>query len=291
MRLRSLLFVPADSERKIARALETEADALIFDLEDSVAPDRKAVAREGLAEVLKALPKDRCWRTFVRINPVSSGLALDDLRHVVGRGLDGVMSPKSEGRADLLRLSHYLDMAETQASVTAGAIRILTVVTETARAVMQLPDLAGGEAIDRLVAMTWGGEDLATDLGATTNRREDGSWDDPFRLARSLCLLAAASAGVAAIDTLHADFRDSEGLARACRSARRSGFAGKLAIHPDQPAVINTAFTPDAAEIAGARAVVAAFAAADGAGVASLEGRMLDRPHLLQAERLLALAP
>jgi citrate lyase subunit beta/citryl-CoA lyase len=291
MRLRSLLFVPADSERKIARAFATEADALIFDLEDSVAPDRKAAARQGLAEVLRSLPANRRWTTFVRINPVGSGMALDDIRAVIGPHLDGVMSPKSEGAADLLHLSHALDMAEVFADLPSGQVRILPVVTETAKAVLRLPDLADLPALDRLVGLTWGGEDLATDIGALTNRRDDGVWDDTFRLARSLCLLAASAAEVAAIDTLHADFRDAAGLAEACRQARRSGFTGKLAIHPDQPAVINAAFTPSADEIAQARAVLAAFEATGGAGVASLEGRMLDRPHLLQAERLLALAP
>lgn len=291
MRLRSLLFVPADSERKIARAYSTEADALIFDLEDSVAPDRKAAARMDLAEVLKSLPEDRRWKTFVRINPMGSGLALDDLRAVMGPGLDGVMSPKSERAADLLRLSHALDMAEVFADLPPGQVGILPVVTETAKAVLRLPEFAELPAIDRLVGLTWGGEDLATDIGALTNRRDDGVWDDTFRLARSLCLLAASSAGVAAIDTLHADFRDQAGLVETCRQARRSGFTGKLAIHPDQPAVINAAFTPSDEEISQARAVIAAFEATGGAGVASLDGRMLDLPHRLQAERLLALTP
>lgn len=291
MRLRSLLFVPADSERKIVRAFATEADAIIFDLEDSVTSQRKAAARQSLAEVFQSLPEERRWRAFVRINSVTSDLALEDLRYVVGSGLDGIMLPKSEGVADLVRLSHCLDMAETMAGMAVGTIQIIPVVTETAKAVLQLPELIGAGKIERLVAMTWGGEDLATDLGTATNRREDGAWDDPFRLARSLCLLAAASAGVTAIDTLYADYRDSAGLTRICRSARRAGFTGKLAIHPDQPSIINAAFTPDHDEIAYARAVVAAFEATGGSGVASLDGRMIDRPHLLQAERLLGLLP
>lgn len=289
MILRSLLFVPAGDERKIDRASRSGADALIFDLEDSVAPDCKDAARALLADYLGTLSGDEPWRVFVRINPLATAQCLSDLIAVVKPGVAAIVAPKIEGPADLVRLGHYLDVAERAAGLPQGAIGLLPVVTETAGAVLGLPEFR--TAPPRLIGMTWGGEDLATALGALDKQSPSGAWDDPFRLARSLCLLASAACGVAAIDTLFANYRDMAGLSDACRSARRSGFAGKIAIHPDQVAAINDGFTPTATEIAEARDVIAAFAAAPGHGAVGLNGRMFDRPHLLLAERLLSAAP
>ncbi len=288
MRLRSLLFVPAGDNRKIDRAGRSGADALIFDLEDSVAPERKDTARAMLADYLGSLTGEEPWRVFVRVNPLASAECLSDLIAAVKRHVAGIVAPKIKGPADLVRLGHYLDVAERAAGLPQGRIGLLPVVTETPGAVLGLP--AFRPAPPRLIAMTWGGEDLATALGALDKQTPDGQWDDPFRLARSLCLLASAACGVAAIDTLFANYRDPAGLSDACQSARRSGFAGKIAIHPDQVAVINDGFTPAAVEIAEAREVVAAFAAAPGQGAVGLHGRMLDRPHLLLAMRLLSVA-
>ncbi len=288
MRLRSLLFVPADSERKIVRAADARADAIILDLEDSVAAGRKAYARDALRAYLDARAADAPSSIVVRINPLGSAYALDDLRAAVHPGVAAIMLPKSEGRQDIDRCASMLDIAEHAIGMRRGQIAILPVVTETAQAVLRLPELAG--PMPRLLGMTWGGEDLATVLGATTNRKTDGSWDDCFRLARALTLLSASACGVPAIDTLHADYRDPDGLATACSEARRAGFSGKIAIHPDQVAVINDAMTPGTAEIEQARLIVQAFDAEPDAGAVGIDGKMLDRPHLLQARKLLALA-
>lgn len=287
MRLRSLLFVPADSERKIARAADARADAIILDLEDSVAAGRKAYARDALRAYLDARAADAPSSIVVRINPLGSAYALDDLRAAVHPGVAAIMLPKSEGRQDIDRCASMLDVAESAIGMRRGQIAILPVVTETAQAVLRLPELAG--PMQRLLGMTWGGEDLATVLGATTNRKPDGSWDDCFRLARALTLLSASACGVPAIDTLHADYRDLDGLTTACIEARRAGFSGKIAIHPDQVAVINSAMTPGTAEIEQARLIVRAFDAEPNAGAVGIDGKMLDQPHLLQARKLLAL--
>ncbi|MEG8221844.1 CoA ester lyase [Sphingomonas sp. HH69] len=288
MRLRSLLFVPADSERKVARAFDAGADAVILDLEDSVAAGRKAYGRDALRAYLDARAADAPSSIVVRINPLGSAYALDDLRAAVHPGVAAIMLPKSEGRQDIDRCASMLDIAESAIGLRRGQIAILPVVTETAQAVLKLPELAA--PMPRLLGLTWGGEDLATVLGATTNRKTDGSWDDCFRLARALTLLSASACGVPAIDTLHADFRDPDGLATSCRDARRAGFSGKIAIHPDQVAVINSAMMPGTIEIEQARLIVQAFAAEPNAGAVGIDGKMLDRPHLLQAHKLLALA-
>jgi citrate lyase subunit beta/citryl-CoA lyase len=285
MSLRSLLFVPADNPRKIAKAETAGADALIFDLEDSVAPERKAEARSALRDYLSGLGPERTWRAYVRINPLDTGEAPDDLLVASHPSVAAIVLPKAAGRADLLRCAHYLDIGERAAGVTAGSIGILPVVTETATAVLRLPELAS--PLPRLVALTWGGEDLSTVLGARGNKRPSGEWDDSFRLARALALLAAAACEVSAIDTLYADYRDGEGLAAACAAARHAGFSGKIAIHPDQVPIINAGFTPQPDELDHARKVVAAFAAAPGTGTVGFDGRMLDRPHLVAARRLL----
>lgn len=281
---RSWLFVPADSDRKLARAGDSGAGAVILDLEDSVGPDRKTVAREMAAAWLRArAPRPSAW---VRVNALDTGLAMADLAATVAARPDGVVLPKCSGREDLVRLDAALSALEAREGLAEGSIAVLPIVTETPAALFALREYAGAP---RLVALTWGGEDLAAALGAKANRREDGSWDEPYRLARSLTLIAAAAAGVAALDTVHADARDLEGFRRDCAEGRRLGFAGRLAIHPAQVPVIEEAFAPTAEERAWAEAVVAAFEADPGAGVVSLEGRMIDRPHLVQARRILGL--
>jgi citrate lyase subunit beta/citryl-CoA lyase len=282
---RSWLFVPGDAERKIAKGLASEADALILDLEDAVAPARRPAARELVAACLRAHPGTRLW---VRINSLGSPQALADLAAVMPAAPAGIMLPKADGAADVVRLGHYLSALEVAAGLEEGRTRIAVVATETPASLFAL----GGYAPPppRLAALTWGAEDLAAALGAVTNREADGAYAAPFVLARTLCLAAAAAAGVAAIDTVFTDFRDPAGLAAEAAAARRAGFIGKLAIHPDQVGPITAAFTPTAAEIAAARRIVAAFAAAPEQGTVGLDGRMLDRPHLTQAERVLAMA-
>jgi len=279
---RSWLFVPADSERKLARARESDAGAVILDLEDAVAPDRKDVARRMASLWLRMrAPSPAAW---VRINALDTGLAMPDLAAVVGARPDGIVLPKCSGREDLVRLDAALAALEACEGLPERSLRVLPIVTETPTALFALGQYSGAP---RLAALTWGGEDLAAALGARANRREDGTWDEPYRIARALVLLAASAAGVPALDTVHADVRDLEGLRRDSAEARRMGFAGRLAIHPDQVPVIEDAFAPTAEERAWAERVIAAFDAAPGAGVVALEGRMIDRPHLLQARRIL----
>ncbi|ACA16774.1 Citrate (pro-3S)-lyase [Methylobacterium sp. 4-46] len=283
--MRSLLFVPGDSPRKLDKGLESGADALILDLEDSVALDAKPAARAATAGFLARARGRGGPRLYVRVNALDTGLTEDDLAAVMPAGPDGIVLPKAAGGPDVAALGARLAVHEARAGLPDGATRILPIATETARAVFALGSLAGSSP--RLVGVTWGAEDLSADLGAETNRDETG-WSGPFRLARHLALLAAAAAEVDAIDTINAAFRDLDGLARECAEARRDGFVGKMAIHPAQVPVINAAFTPSPEAIARARAVVAAFAQAPGTGVVGIEGQMLDRPHLRRAERLLA---
>ncbi len=287
MNLRSWLFIPGDSEKKLGKADASAADVLILDLEDSVAAPAKAAARVLVRSFLDARPGPRSSQLWVRINPLDSGLALDDLVAVVPGRPDGVMIPKADGPADVERLSHYLDALEAQHGVGAGAIRILPVATETAAAPFQLGDYAKA-ALPRLAGLTWGAEDLATALGASTNLDETARWALTFRMVRSLTLLGARAAGVQPIDTLYVDFRDEEGLRTSCQAARSEGFTGRIAIHPAQVAVINAAFRPSVNEIEFARRVVAAFEANPSTGTVSLDGRMLDIPHLKQARQVLA---
>lgn len=285
--MRSLLFVPADSERKRAKALHAGADALILDLEDSVGADAKGPARHAAADFL-ADAANRRSPVYVRINALSSGLAADDLDAVVPARPDGILLPKSEGGQDVTLLSAMLAAREALAGIDDGATRILVIATETASALFAMGSYRGASA--RLAGLSWGSEDLSAALGAEANRDAGGLLTDPYRLARVLCLAGAAAAGVAAIDSPYPDFRDLEGLAREAEASRRDGFSGKLAIHPDQVAVINRVFTPTQEAVAHARAIVDAFAAAGNPGVVGLDGRMLDRPHLIGAERVLARA-
>ena len=288
--LRSLLFVPADSEKKLGKADGAGADALILDLEDSVAPERKPTARGLAAAFLRERPRAvRTGELWVRVNPLDSGLALADLAAVVAADPDGVMLPKPDDAADVERLSLYLDALEVQAGLAPGAIDVIPVATETAAAPFNLASY-GRSRPARLRGLTWGAEDLSAAVAASTHQAPAGGWALTYRLARSLTLLAAHAAGVQAIETLQADFRDEAGLRASCRAARAEGFSGRLAIHPAQVATINESFTPSAAELEHARRVLAAFAAAPGAGVVALDGRMLDIPHLKQARAVMASA-
>jgi citrate lyase subunit beta / citryl-CoA lyase len=283
--MRSLLFVPADSERKLARSLDSGADALILDLEDSVAAANRPMARRQAGEFLAAHAPDR--RRYVRINPLRSGFALDDLAATVAGRPDGILVPKCLPE-DVRTADHYLSAFETACGAPVGAIRIIAIASETAEAVFRLGGYAG--ASPRLEAITWGAEDLAACLGGS-NRTAEGEYDGPYKLARSLCLLGAAAAGVAALDTIYTDFRDEAGLRAECAAAKRSGFVGKMAIHPAQLAAINEAFSVSAEEREWAERVVAAFAANPDAGTLALDGKMVDRPHLVLARRLLGLPP
>jgi citrate lyase subunit beta/citryl-CoA lyase len=284
--IRSFLFVPADSERKLARGLESGADALILDLEDSVAAANRQIARRLARQFLDAQDSGRVAR-YVRINPLASGLALDDLVATVAGRPDGILLPKCVPE-DVRTLDHYLAAFEAAAGSAIGATRIVAIATETPAAVFALGNYAG--VSERLEAITWGAEDLSACIGGS-NRTLDGAYDGPYLLARSLCLLAAAAAGVAALDTIYTDFRDPEGLKAECAAARRSGFTGKMAIHPAQLAAINEAFSTSAAEREWAERVIAAFAAQPNAGTLALDGKMIDKPHLVLARRLLGLPP
>ena len=284
--MRSFLFVPADSERKLARGPQSGADALILDLEDLVAPANRPAARvlaRGFLESSGSVDYQR----WVRVNPLASGIALDDLAAVVPGRPDGILLPKCVPD-DLRTLDHYLSAFETAAALPLGKIRVIAIATETPAAMFAIGNYAG--VSPRLAGITWGAEDLAACIGGN-NRRSDGTYDDVYKLARSLCLLAASAAEVEPIDTIYTDFRDEAGLAEEAAAAKRSGFTGKMAIHPAQIAVINRAFSASEDELAWARKVVALFADNPDAGTIALDGKMIDRPHLTLARRLLGLEP
>jgi citrate lyase subunit beta/citryl-CoA lyase len=288
--LRSLLFVPGDSERKQAKALGCGADALILDLEDSVAEAALPAARNRVREFLVAHASGaRAQQLWVRPNGLTSGKLLEDLEAIIAGRPDGVVLPKVSSVRELQEVGRHLSTLEARAGLPEGAIRVIVIATETPRAVLTLSEYTAETAGARLSGLTWGMEDLSAALGALAKTEADGSLTPVFELARSLCLVAAAAAGVQPIDGVHADFRDRAGLEREVARARRDGFRAKLAIHPDQVPVINAAFSPTEAEVEHARRVLAAFEASKGAGVTSLDGRMLDRPHLILAQRLLAL--
>ncbi len=285
--MRSLLFVPADSEKKITKGLEGDADALILDLEDSVSAENKVAARSLCLAMLQAAhQRGRRPRLFVRVNALDTGLTDADLAAIMAGKPDGIMLPKSQSGADVTHLDAKLRVQEAKANIADGATSILVVATETAASLFHLGTYQG--ASPRLKGLTWGAEDLSADLGASTNRGEDGRHTEPFRLARSLCLFGAVAAGVEPIDTVFPAFRNEEGLALECREAARDGFTGKMAIHPAQVPIINAAFTPSEAALAEAKAVIQAFADQPGAGVVNIGGEMFDRPHLRRAERILA---
>lgn len=285
---RSWLFIPADSEKKLGKALACGADALIFDLEDSVAPERKELARGMLADYLRAHPPGarEGGQFYVRINPNDAG-ALQDLAAIMAGAPDGVMQPKTFGAACVRQLSTWLEAFEAAHALPQGQTRIIAVATETARGALTLAEFAD-QPCPRLAALTWGAEDLSTALGAAGNTGADGQWTLTYRMARANLLLAAKAAGVAAIDTLYVDFRDEAGLIASCQAAAAEGFDGRIAIHPAQVAGIHQGFAPSAEAIAHAGRVLAAFAASPGTGTVGLDGRMLDIPHLKQAQALLA---
>jgi citrate lyase subunit beta / citryl-CoA lyase len=287
--MRSLLFVPADSPAKLAKALGAGADALILDLEDSIAPARKEAARAGAAAFLEQTASLQARpRLIVRVNGLATGLTDADLDAVVPARPDAIMLPKAEGGASVVHLDAKLCVREALGGLPEGMIGIVPIATETAGSLF----VAGTyrDAGPRLAALTWGAEDLATELGAEINRDVEGRFLDPYRLARTLCIAGAAAADVPAVDTVYVDFRNDAGLRRECEEARRDGFTGKMAIHPGQVATINDVFTPAPEAIARAQAIIAAFAATPGAGVVGIDGVMYDRPHLMKAERLLARA-
>lgn len=296
MPIRSWLFVPGDSERKLAKAPSAGADVVIVDLEDAVAAEAKPAARglacewlKANAEQLLAGPKTQLW---VRINPLDGDLWRDDLAAVMPGKPAGIMVPKASGPEQLRMLTAELYELEQRSGVTPNTTRFLPLVSETAQAALTLTAYADpAHALPRLSGLTWGAEDLSAAIGASRKRYADGVWTDLFRMVRAQVLLTAHAAGVAAIDTLHADFRDEDGLRRVARDSYEDGFAGMLAIHPAQVPIINEAFTPGADELAEAQAIVDAFDANPGVGAVQLDGRMLDQPHLEQAKDLLARAP
>lgn len=289
--LRSLLFVPGDSERKQTKALASAADALLLDLEDSVAEAQLPAARTRVRELLASRTSTRP-QLWVRVHSLSSGLLLEDLVAVFPGAPDGLVLPKVASAAEVIQADRELAALEARDGRAVGSTQLIVIATETAQAVLNLPSFAGAllaepTAAARVSALTWGAEDLSAALGATGKHAASGTLTFTFQLARSLCLLAAAALGVPALDGVYVNFRDAQGLEREAAEARRDGFSGKLAIHPDQIAPINTAFNPTESELARARRIVAAFAASPGAGVLNLDGEMIDRPHLLQARRLL----
>lgn len=285
--LRSMLFVPGDSERKLAKGEASGADALILDLEDAVAPSRTHIARDMTLAYLRSRASRGAQQLWVRINPLSTPAALLDLMVVAGAP-DGIVLPKVTSSADIVQLAHYLDALEVREGVAQGHIRIMPVATETPQSLFALASYEGCSA--RLAGLTWGAEDIAAALGASTNRRPDGEYDSVYQLARSLCLAGAVAAGVQPIDTIWADFGDEPGLVKDSKAARQRGFTGKIAIHPKQVAAINAAFTPSDEELAWSKKVVELFESNPGLGTVGLEGKMLDMPHLKQAQAVIALS-
>ncbi|MFP1633980.1 HpcH/HpaI aldolase/citrate lyase family protein [Zhengella sp. ZM62] len=287
--MRSLLFVPGDSQRKMDKGLASAADILLIDLEDSVALAAKPDARKLTADMLAANGGAHPGRLFVRVNALDTGLTGDDLDAVMAARPAGIMLPKCNRAADVMALDALLTDAESAHGLETRSTRLLPIITETAMAVLNAHTYAASP-LPRLAGMTWGAEDLSADLGARTNRDSHGAYTDAFRLARTVTLLAANAAGTAAVDTVFPAFSDMNGFERECRDAERDGFTAKMAIHPAQVEVINRVFTPSPEAVAESRAVVGAFEAAGNPGVVGIDGKMYDRPHLRRAERILARA-
>jgi len=284
--MRSLLFVPADSDRKLTKGLTSGADALLIDLEDSVAAEHKARAREQAAGfIAQHLSAPERPALIVRINALASGLADQDLDAIIAAKPDAVVLPKAEGAASVIHLDAKLTAREAMHGLPDGHVKVIAIATETAASLFAAGTYRG--ASQRLIGLTWGAEDLSAELGALTNRGEDGRFLDPYRLARALCLAGAVAAQVTPIDTVYVDFKDSDGLRREALDALRDGFMGKMAIHPAQVEVINEVFTPSFEAVAKARAIVAAFAASPGSGTIGIDGVMYDQPHLRRARQLL----
>ncbi len=285
MRMRSLMFVPGDSDNKLGKADDLGADIIILDLEDSVAPSRKDAARAMSRAFLTAHASARKSQLWVRLNPLATPEFEDDLAGIMAGRPDGIMQPKTRSPDDVIALGRRLDVLESEFGIKAGTTKIIPVATETPEALFAM---GGFDSVgERLAAITWGAEDLATELGAAANRDAEGNWTFPFQVARAQCLFAASAARVPAIDTIHADFRNEAGLRRQANEARRDGFSGMMAIHPAQVDVINECFTPSSEEVTHARRIVEAFAAEPDAGALNLDGRMIDIPHLKQAQRIL----
>jgi citrate lyase subunit beta/citryl-CoA lyase len=280
---RSWLFAPGDSEKKMTKAMEGEADIVLIDLEDAVAPESKAAARPLVHDFIKAHPEQR-HRLWVRINPLDGPHTLHDLAAVMPAHPGGIMLPKVYGRQDVEKLDHCLSALEVANGIDEGSIPVIVLITETAEAMFHTGDYKGAP---RVVALTWGAEDLADSIGASANKDESGAYTFTYELARSMTVLGAATAGVTAIETISADFRDLDALRLRAEKVRRDGFRGMMAIHPAQVPVINAAFTPTDAEVAEAREIVDLFAANPGVGAIGWKGGMLDRPFLARAERLL----
>ncbi len=283
--MRSLLFVPGDSEKKLEKGFQSGADVVIVDLEDSVAPANKAAARAVAAGFIAARRKETAAKLYIRVNDLSTGLTHDDLAAVVGAAPDGIMLPKANSSMDATHLSAKLRVHEAQQGLTDGATKIIAIMTETAIGALAAPTWR--DANPRLEGLTWGAEDLSASIGARATRDNRGRYTDVFRFARTMTILAASASEVAAIDTVFVNFRDTDGLRAECDEAERDGFTGKMAIHPAQVPIINEAFTPSAEAVAHSQAVVEAFRAAGNPGVVGIEGKMYDRPHLRLAERLL----
>jgi len=283
--MRSILFVPADSERKLAKGLASGADALVLDLEDAVLPDAKPKAREVLKAWLAA-QRDRST-LWVRVNDLTSGELLRDLATVVPSRPAGIMLPKIRGPEDLTQVGHYLDALETEHGLAIGAIRIFALVTETPLGVLRLGELAC-QRHPRISHVSWGAEDLSASLSAGDPRNEAGGWRSTYEFARTQCLLTAHALDVEALDTVYVNFKDQAGLRAACQASRHDGFTGRISIHPDQVPVINESFTPSASEVSAARRIVEAFAT--GMGAVAIDGKMYDVPHLKAAQRLLGVA-
>lgn len=287
IQMRSWLFAPGDSQKKIEKAASGSADIVLFDLEDAVAEEEKPKARELVSAFLKTQSAEARRRLWVRVNPLDGPHTLADLAAIMPGAPGGIMLPKARGRHDTEVLDHYLSALEVANDIEQGTTKVLVLVTETAEGML---NTGVYKDAPRVIALSWGAEDLADDLGASENRNPDGSYGFTYELARSMCLLGAAAAGVAAIETIQGDFKDLDGLRRRAEKVRRDGYRGMLAIHPAQVDVINDAFTPSEEELAAAQEIVDLFAANPGVGTIGYKGAMLDRPHLARAKNLLAQA-
>ena len=285
--MRSFLFVPGDSERKLAKGPSSGPDALILDLEDSVASDRKKLASEMVQAYLKSADR-KGPKLYVRVNALDTGLTLSDLATIMQGRPDGIAFPKCVGQHDLDLLATYLDALEAREGIEKGHTKILTIATESAAAVLAL--MAAPAKHPRLIGHSWGGEDLMADLGALAKGPAPGHYDDTFKLARTVNLMASVAAGVTAYDTVYPDIKNVDGLRNEANDAKRMGYGGKIAIHPDQVAIIHEVFTPTPSEVGWAMRVIATFRDNPNAGVLTLDGKMLDRPHLVLAQRLMARA-
>jgi citrate lyase subunit beta/citryl-CoA lyase len=290
MIIRSWLFVPGDSERKLEKARENPADALILDLEDSVSDDRQDIARAMVCNYLKDRTDRSRQQLWVRVNPLDTDLCLPDLAAVMAGAPDGICLPKVYSAKDVNTMANYLSALEAREGLEIGSTKILVVATETAASLLSFHTYLDG-VTERMSAITWGAEDLSAALGASDNMHPtSGGYDDPYLMAKSFCLAAARAIDVQPVGVVYVNYKDTEGLAEDCLRDRRSGFIGKIAIHPAQAAIINDAFTPSDEEVAHARRVVDVFEQNPGLGVVGLDGKMLDMPHLKQARNVLAMA-